>query len=66
MIRQFPKLMEHMFRIEHWYFSSEARNEVEEFEIIESSSKDTLWDDFRSQPESLPPLSEHSFTLSLN
>lgn len=65
-IRQFPRLIEHMFRIEHRYFSSEARNEAEEFEIIESSSKDTLWDGFRSQPESLPPLSEHSFTLSIN
>ncbi|XP_077262370.1 metaxin-2 isoform X1 [Temnothorax americanus] len=64
-IYQFPKLIEHMFRVEYRYFSSGARNEIaEEFEIIESSSKDTLWDGFRSQPESLPPLSEHSFTLS--
>ncbi|KAG5328884.1 MTX2 protein, partial [Acromyrmex heyeri] len=66
-IRQFPKLIEHMFRIEHHYFSFELQNKIaEEFEIIESSSKDTLWDGFRSQPESLPPLSEHSFTLSIN
>jgi len=66
-IRQFPKLLEHMFRIEHRYFSFGIQNEIaEEFEIIESVSKDTLWDGFRSQPESLPPFSEHSFTLSIN
>jgi len=66
-ICQFPKLIEHMFRIEHRYFSSGIRNEIaEEFEIIESCSNDTLWDGFQSQPESLPPFSEHSFTLSIN
>ncbi|KAG5310680.1 MTX2 protein, partial [Acromyrmex insinuator] len=66
-IHQFPKLIEHMFRIEHHYFSFELQNKIaEEFEIIESSSKDTLWDGFRSQPESLPPLSEHSFTFKPN
>ncbi|KMQ97883.1 metaxin-2-like isoform 2 protein [Lasius niger] len=42
-IRQFPKLIEHMFRIKHRYFSSEVQNKIaEEFEIIESPSRDTL------------------------
>lgn len=67
MIHQFPKLIEHMFRIKHLYFNSEVQNKItEEFEIIESPSKDTLWDGFQSQPESLPSLSDHSFTLSMN
>ncbi|XP_050448059.1 metaxin-2 isoform X3 [Cataglyphis hispanica] len=64
MIHQFPKLIEHMFRIKHLYSNSEVQHKIaEEFEIIESPSKDTLWDGFQSQPESLPSLSDHSFTL---
>lgn len=66
-IHQFPKLIEHMFRIERRYFGFGIRNEIaEEFEIIESASNDTLWDGFQSQPELLPALSDHSFTLSMN
>lgn len=66
-ICQFPKLIKHMLRIRHHYFSSGIQSEiVDEFEIIESPSKDTLWDGFQSQSESLPPLSENSFTLSMN
>jgi len=62
-IHQFPKLVEHMFRIKHHYFGSGWKEIMDGFEIIESPSKDTLWDGFQSRPESLPPLSEHSFTL---
>lgn len=65
-IRQFPKLLEHMFRIERRYFGPKQEEIVEDFEVIESPSKDTLWDGFQSQPESLPPLSEHSSTFSIN
>ncbi|XP_020286133.1 metaxin-2 isoform X4 [Pseudomyrmex gracilis] len=68
-IRQFPKLIKHMSKIKQQYFSSETENQIaEDFEIIdyESPSKDTLWDGFQSQPESLPSLSEQSSSLSMN
>lgn len=53
-----------MLRIKHCYFNDEQNAFIEDFEIIESSSKDSLWDYLESQSVSLPSLSECSLSMN--
>ncbi|XP_076638445.1 metaxin-2 isoform X1 [Colletes latitarsis] len=58
-VKQFPKLIEHAINVEHNYFQYALAESVMDFEVINSPSKDTLWNCSESL-ESLPPLSEDS------
>ncbi|XP_076653281.1 metaxin-2 isoform X1 [Halictus rubicundus] len=58
-IKQFPKLVNHTKRIHNIYYKEASAETAEDFEIISTPSKDTLWNCSESL-ESLPPLSEDS------
>ncbi|KZC05648.1 Metaxin-2 [Dufourea novaeangliae] len=60
-IKQFPMLIKYITKIRNNYFKDTL---IEDFEIIETPSKDTLWNCSESL-ESLPPFSDDSYEFKL-
>ncbi|XP_053973883.1 metaxin-2-like isoform X2 [Hylaeus anthracinus] len=64
-IKQFPTLIDHMKKVKYNYFQFDLAESVEDFEVINNPSKDTLWNCSESI-ETLPTLSEDSFIKLLS